>query len=390
MDQEEKTLNESTANEEEYVGTFDVPYKEEPEIAAESVPAEEAPAEIESDAAEEAPAEIESDAAEEAPAEAEVPEAEDKSNETTIKYKHTSKLYVRFRKGLKFLRKAVLFTVAAICALIFIMPTVLTITNSFMSKEEIASNYGKVFATNEKGGKVFIGEQVNLKLIPDMVVFDQYKTVLFQSPDYLFKFWNSVIYVIPIVLLQIAISLLASYAFTRLKGRLKSIVFFIYIIVCMMPYQVTLVPNFMVINWLNLINTRWAIWLPGISSPFAVYLLTKYMKRIPTAIVEAAKVDGATEWQIFRKIYLPLCKGAIFSVAMLIFIDYWNMVEQVLILITDDNLYPLSLFLSRINSAEVGLAFAVATIYMIPNLLLFIYGEDYLVEGITFQGGVKG
>ena len=390
MDQEEKTLNESTANEEEYVGTFDVPYKEEPEIAAESVPAEEAPAEIESDVAEEAPAEIESDAAEEAPAEAEVPEAEDKSSETTIKYKHTSKLYVRFRKGLKFLRKAVLFTVAAICALIFIMPTVLTITNSFMSKEEIASNYGKVFATNEKGGKVFIGEQVNLKLIPDMVVFDQYKTVLFQSPDYLFKFWNSVIYVIPIVLLQIAISLLASYAFTRLKGRLKSIVFFIYIIVCMMPYQVTLVPNFMVINWLNLINTRWAIWLPGISSPFAVYLLTKYMKRIPTAIVEAAKVDGATEWQIFRKIYLPLCKGAIFSVAMLIFIDYWNMVEQVLILITDDNLYPLSLFLSRINSAEVGLAFAVATIYMIPNLLLFIYGEDYLVEGITFQGGVKG
>ena len=380
MDQEEKTLNESTANEEEYVGTFDVPYKEEPEIAAESEPAEEAPAEIESEPDEEAETE----------AETEVPEAEDKSNETTIKYKHTSKLYVRFRKGLKFLRKAVLFTVAAICALIFIMPTVLTITNSFMSKEEIASNYGKVFATNEKGGKVFIGEQVNLKLIPDMVVFDQYKTVLFQSPDYLFKFWNSVIYVIPIVLLQIAISLLASYAFTRLKGRLKSIVFFIYIIVCMMPYQVTLVPNFMVINWLNLINTRWAIWLPGISSPFAVYLLTKYMKRIPTAIVEAAKVDGATEWQIFRKIYLPLCKGAIFSVAMLIFIDYWNMVEQVLILITDDNLYPLSLFLSRINSAEVGLAFAVATIYMIPNLLLFIYGEDYLVEGITFQGGVKG
>ncbi len=391
MDQEEKTLNESSETE-EYVGTFDVPYKEEPEIVAESEPAEEMPAEIENEPETEAPAESESELAEEAETEAEteVPETEDKSTETTIKYKHTSKLYVRFRKGLKFLRKAVLFTVAAICALIFIMPTVLTITNSFMSKEEIASNYGKIFATTEKGGKVFIGEQVNLKLIPDMVVFDQYKTVLFQSPDYLFKFWNSVIYVIPIVLLQIAISLLASYAFTRLKGRLKSIVFFIYIIVCMMPYQVTLVPNFMVINWLNLINTRWAIWLPGISSPFAVYLLTKYMKRIPTAIVEAAKVDGATEWQIFRKIYLPLCKGAIFSVAMLIFIDYWNMVEQVLILITDDNLYPLSLFLSRINSAEVGLAFAVATIYMIPNLLLFIYGEDYLVEGITFQGGVKG
>lgn len=379
MDQNEKTLQDSSLTEETYVGTFDVPYKENAVETAMEDGTGEAEVTLETDG-ENVPKEEDSA----------LNLGKEEPGETSIKYKHTSRFYVRFRKGIKFVRKAVLFIVAAIAALIFIMPTAVTISNSFMSKEEIASNYGKVFATNEKGGKVFIGERVNLKLIPDLVVFDQYKTVLFQSPDYLFKFWNSVFYVIPIVLLQIAISLLASYAFTRLKGRLKEIVFFVYIIVCMMPYQVTLVPNFMVIDWLNLINTRWAIWLPGISSPFAVYLLTKYMKRIPTAIVEAAKVDGASEWKIFTKIYLPLCKGAIFSVAMLIFIDYWNMVEQVLILITDENLYPLSLFLSRINSAEVGLAFAVATIYMIPNLLLFVYGEDYLVEGITFQGGVKG
>ena len=78
------------------------------------------------------------------------------------------------------------------------------------------------------------------------------------------------------------------------------------------------------------------------------------------------------------------------SVAILIFIDYWNMVEQPLILLSNAEKHPLSVFLSKINEGEVGLAFAVATIYMIPSLLVFFYGEEYLVEGIAYQGGVKG
>ena len=101
-------------------------------------------------------------------------------------------------------------------------------------------------------------------------------------------------------------------------------------------------------------------------------------------------MDGAGEWQIFRHICLPLCKGALYSVAILVFIDFWNMVEQPLILLTNADLHPLSIFLSKINAGEIGLAFAVATVYMVPSLLVFLYGEDYLVEGITYQGGVKG
>ena len=114
------------------------------------------------------------------------------------------------------------------------------------------------------------------------------------------------------------------------------------------------------------------------------------MRRIPTGIIEAAKIDGAGEWQIFRHICIPLCKGAMASVAILLFIDYWNMVEQPLILLSDADKHPLSVFLSKINTGEIGLAFAVATIYMIPTLLVFLYGEDYLIEGITYQGGIKG
>ncbi len=279
---------------------------------------------------------------------------------------------------------------ALIAAAAFLMPTVLTIANSFMSGTEISANYGSVFATTETGGKTFISEKVNLKFIPDMVSFSQYYTVLFKSPDYLLKFWNSVILVVPIVIFQLAVAALASYGFARLKGRLKEIIFFVYIIVMLMPYQVTLVPNYLVSDALGILNTRWAIILPAVFTPFSVFLLSKIMRRIPESFIEAAKLDGAGELQIFLYIALPLCKSVMYSVAILVFIDYWNMVEQPLILLSDQNMYPLSVFLSKINSGEIGLAFAVATIYMIPTLLMFLYGEDYLVEGIAYSGGIKG
>ena len=280
--------------------------------------------------------------------------------------------------------------VAAGFAILFLMPIILTITNSFMSATEISANYGSVFATSESGGKVYISEKVNLKFIPDMVSFSQYITVLFKSPDYLLKFWNSVVLVGPIVVFQLLVASLASFGFARYSGKLRQIVFFSYIILMLMPYQVTLVPNYLVADWLNILDTYWAIWLPGIFSPFAVYLLTKFMKRIPNSVVEAAQIDGAGEWQIYRRICMPLCKGALCSAAILVFIDYWNMVEQPLILLTEQETHPLSVFLSKINKGEIGLAFAVATIYMVPSLLVFLYGEEYLVEGITYQGGIKG
>ena len=282
------------------------------------------------------------------------------------------------------------FLIALFFAVIFLAPIILTITNSFMASSEIFSNYGVIFSTTESGGKVYVSETVNLKFIPDIVSFSQYITVLFKSPEYLLKFWNSVIYVVPIVVFQLFVALLASYGFTRFQGRVKQIIFFVYVILMLMPYQVTLVPNYLVAEWLNILDTKWAIWLPGIFSPFAVYLLTKFMRRIPVSVIEAAQIDGANEWRIFTSICVPLCKSSLFSVAILVFIDYWNMVEQPLILLSDSEQYPLSVFLSQINSGEIGLAFAVATIYMVPSLLMFLYGEEYLVEGITYQGGLKG
>lgn len=302
---------------------------------------------------------------------------------------------VRNARKVHVFKKIILTAIAAIFAISFLLPTILTMANSFMSSAEISSNYGVIFnkyQESEYGEKNtdFISEKVNLKLIPDMVDFSQYSSVLFKSPEYLLKFWNSVILVLPIMILQIVVALGASYSFMRFRTKRREVLFFMYVAVMLMPFQVTLVPNYIVADWLHILDTRWSIILPGIFAPFSVYLLTKFMRRIPNSLIEAAQLDGASEWQIFSKICVPLCKGPIASVAILVFIDYWNMVEQPLIMLSDADKHPLSVFLSKINTGEVGLAFAVATIYMVPTILIFLYGEEYLVEGISYSGSVKG
>ena len=291
-------------------------------------------------------------------------------------------------KKKRYFGRGVMFILCLVFAAVFLLPTILTITNSFMSESEINSNYGMIFSTTSGG---FVSKNVNLKFIPDRVTFSQYVSGLIKSPEYLLKFWNSVILTVPIVILQVAVASIAAYSFTRWRSKLRDGVFFFYVILMLMPYQVTLVPNYLVSGWLGILNTRWSIILPGIFAPFSVFLLTKFMRRIPYALIEAAKIDGAGEWEIFTKICLPQCRSALYSIAILVFIDYWNMVEQPLILLEDADAQPLSVFLSGINAGEIGLAFAMATIYMVPSLLLFLHGEEYLVEGIAANSGsVKG
>lgn len=282
--------------------------------------------------------------------------------------------------------------IAAVAVAIFaIIPIFYTFLNSFMSTKEIQANYGVVFQSlsgHVKDGATYLSKTPSLKLVPQQVSLAQYANLLFMSPTYLLKFWNSIVLVVPIVAGQMVVACLASYSFARFRRKRREVLFFSYIILMLMPFQVTLVPNYIISDKLGILNTEWAIILPGIFSTFAIFLLTKYMRQIPSAYIEAAKLDGASEWQIFTRIALPTCKSAICALTILLFIDYWNMVEQPLVLLTDEQKQPLSVFLSQINESEIGIAFAASALYMIPALLIFLWGEEYLVEGIS-RSGVK-
>lgn len=266
-------------------------------------------------------------------------------------------------------------------ALLF--PVVYMLSNSFMSSREVIQNYSAVSETVAEEGKA---PKITFSLIPETVSFMQYYNVLLRKPKFLFMFWNSVIVTLPILLGQIVVSAMAAYAFSKLKFPFSNKIFFLYIIVMMMPFQVTLVPNYIILDRINLLGSYWSIILPGVFSTFGVFLLRQFMINIPDDYCEAAKIDGAGYWRSFSAILLPQCKGAIASLAILVFIDNWNMVEQPLIFLKDETMHPLSIFLSRINSQDIGIAFACGILYMIPTLLIFLYGENYFIEGIELSG----
>jgi multiple sugar transport system permease protein len=281
-------------------------------------------------------------------------------------------------------RKVILSVFLWVLALCFIFPVVMTITNSFMDESEISANYSQIRNLSSSTAAVAQGF-VTIKLIPDMVSLSQYYTVLVGSTSFLMMFWNSVRLTLPIILGQIVVGSMAAYAFAMLKFRGRDALFFVYIITMLMPFQVTLVPNYIMAQSLGMIGKYSSIVIPGIFATFGVFLLRQFMSYIPMENLEAAKMDGAGHPTIFLKIVMPLCMPALASLSILSFIDNWNMVEQPLVFLKDANMQPLSLFLSKLNTGAFGVAFAASALFMAPILIIFLYGENYLVEGIQMS-----
>jgi multiple sugar transport system permease protein len=140
------------------------------------------------------------------------------------------------------------------------------------------------------------GEYMYFKIIPDNFNLMQYYNAFLRTPSFLVMFLNSIILTVPIVIGQLLVSMPAAYAFAKLNFPFKDKIFFIYIVIMLMPYQVTLVPNFIVLRFLGLIGTRASVILPGIFSTFGVFLMTQFIKSIPNEQCEAAQVDGASQF----------------------------------------------------------------------------------------------
>ncbi|OZB92374.1 carbohydrate ABC transporter permease [Paenibacillus sp. XY044] len=289
---------------------------------------------------------------------------------------------------MKWMRKLVLTAGMGICALAMLFPIILTFTNSLMTEAEIDDNYHLI----GKLVNVAAGEKntfIHLKLIPDWVSFGQYAEVLVQKPVFLHMFWNSVFIVVPIIVGQVIVASLAAYAFAKLRFPGREKLFVVYLMTMLMPFQVTLVPNYIIADKLGLMNTTSAIILPGIFSAFGVFMLRQFMLHIPYSYVEAAKIDGAGQLRIFYSIMLPLIQPGMAALTVLLFVDNWNMVEQPLIFLEDAFKQPLSLYLAQINEGARGVAFAAAAIYMAPMVLLYLYAESYFTQGIQLSG-IKG
>lgn len=270
-------------------------------------------------------------------------------------------------------------------ALAMLFPVVLTVSNSFMSEEEISRHYEAL----DGGDSAAAGENVMIRLIPETVTLSQFGEVLLKRPKFLLHFWNSVKLTLPIIAGQAVIGTLAGFAFTKLAFPGRDRLFFVYLLTMLMPFQVTLVPNYLVADKLGFLNSYGAIILPGLFASFGVFLMRQFMASIPDAYLEAIRIDGAGHFRAFIHIALPLAKPGIAALVLLSFVDNWNMVEQPILFLSEPIRQPLSVYLATIAEGARGVAFAASVLYMTPMVLIFLYGEEHLVEGIQMSG-IKG
>lgn len=272
-----------------------------------------------------------------------------------------------------------------IIGFIFLFPLLITFTNSFMTETEISLNY----STNLSYFDISAGIEdnfVDMNLIPDEVTLGQYEEILINQPSFIILLMNSLKITVPVVIGNLIVSLLTAYGFTMWKWKYKEALFFVYIIVMLMPLQAVLVPNYIIADMLNLKDSYLAIILPGIFSPFGTFLLRQNMKAMPAEYFEAASIDGAGQFYIFFHIVVPQMKSGIAALSMLVFIEYWNLVEQAVIFIKDYYREPLSVYLSRIAEGSIGIVFAASCMYMFLPLWFLLAGQKNLEKGIELSG----
>ena len=266
-----------------------------------------------------------------------------------------------------------------IMGLIFLLPLIFTISNSFMGDLEIISRYTKeIIEYNTMDLTVGNMHFVNIGFFPDSPTISSYLDV-FNDPKYLKAYLNSITIVVPILIGQCIVSSLAAYGFEYSKWKYKEALFFMYILIMLMPLQVLLVPNYLVADWLGLVDTHLAIILPAIFNPIGVFIIRLQLKGFPKECIEEAQNSGATRFQVFKYIVLPNTKPAISILIVLIFTEYWNVIEQALVLLKNSDLNPLSIYLSQIVDKNLGAFFAISCLYLIPIFLIFIFTKRTLL-----------
>jgi len=281
-------------------------------------------------------------------------------------------------------RNGIAFILVILGAL-FLFPLVVTISGSFMTEQAILLNYSSRITSFDLSAGL-TERFKNILLIPNPASVEQYAGVLIDQPSFIVLLFNSIKITLPVTLGALCTGLLTAYGFTLWQWKYKEQVFLGFIVVMLMPLQAVLVPNYIIAAVFGIQKSYLAIILPGIFSPFAVFLVRQSMKAIPPAYFEAARIDGAGNWYILFHILIPLLKSTIAALCMLTFIEYWNLVEQAVIFIDDYRLEPLSIYLSRLADGKTALIFAASCVYMFLPVWFLFSGQKDLEKGIELSG----
>jgi multiple sugar transport system permease protein len=235
-----------------------------------------------------------------------------------------------------------------------------------------------------------------LLLWPEDPTWDNFRYAWVQTKVWRFLL-NSLIVVTVGTLLQVTVSALAAYALARKRFRGLAAVSFIVLSTMMLPEEVIAIPLYLVLGKLPLLgvslhNTHLGMILPVVGWAFSIFMLTEFMRAIPLELEEAARVDGANDWQVFRLVILPLCKPALGSAAVFGFIMIWDQYLLPLLVTNDEALYTLPVALATVRSDETmrpAVFVAISVIAMVPSILVYLLLQKSFNRGLL-AGAVKG
>ena len=274
--------------------------------------------------------------------------------------------------------KAVINILFAGAGVLICIPVALIVTGSVMGEMDLMECLAPVF----EQGRGF----VTWKLIPGYPTVEPYSRLLLYSPDFFVLFWNSVKLTGLILAGQMLAGTPAAWAFAVYRTKGRDILFTLYIVLMLLPFQATMLSSYLTLNRLALLNTHLAVILPAIFHTFPVFIMYSGFRSIPRDLIDAARIDGAGEFTIFMKIGLLLGRDGVLSALVLGFLEYWNMIEQPYAFLEDKFLWPISLYLPEITWKQAGFAFSASVLMLVPSVFVFIMGQDYLEQGIVYSG----
>ena len=267
-------------------------------------------------------------------------------------------------------------TIKLFVIVILFYPLIFLVTGSIMSEGELLYCMGALF---EEG----IGS-VHWTLIPQYPTLTSYIELLFDHPEFYILFWNTVLYTVLITTGQLLVALPAAWGLYRIHGRFKHIILVMYFVVLVMPFQVKMLPEYLVLLDLNLLDTRAGIILPELFSPLPVWILYGSFSALPNEIVEIAQLDGASNGRIFFKICLPNIIPGIVTCVILSLLEYWNMLEQPLLFLKNPQLYSLSMISVQGFDYGINIVFALSVFVTFFLLLTFLILQKKFENGISY------
>jgi len=269
------------------------------------------------------------------------------------------------------MKKAIIYSIVVIIAILSILPFVFMVSASLM-KDGAASVYPP-------------------RLIPDGVTFEQYKS-LFTRLNLSRYLLNSLIISVGVTFFSLFLNSMAGYAFAKHRFSAKKSLFKLLLSSMIIPGQVTMLPVFLMLKNMGMINTYFAIIIPGMASIFGIFLIRQFAYSIPDSLIEAAKIDGASEAKIYTSIILPLCKPILVTLGIFTFMGTWNDFLWPLIVMTDSSMYTMPVALANLmgeHTLDTELMMAGSVVTILPVLIVFLALQKYYIKGIM-MGSVKG